>query len=274
MRAVMSSYRIGIVGCAGRMGQMLVREVIGTAGCALAGGTEAPGNAAIGRDLGEVSGVGPLQLKIGADPAALFAAADAVIDFTSPKATAAHARLAAQAHKVLVIGTTGLGAADDAAIADAATHTAIVRSPNMSVAVNLLLAVTERVARSLGPDYDVEIFEIHHRHKVDAPSGTALALGDAAAQGRNVKLADVAVRGRDGHTGARPAGAIGFTSARGGSEVGDHVVMFCGEGERVELAHRATSRQNYARGAVKAALWARGRPPGLYSMKDVLGLDR
>jgi 4-hydroxy-tetrahydrodipicolinate reductase len=274
MRANMSGYRIGIVGCAGRMGQMLVREVTGTAGCTLAGGTEAPGNAAIGCDLGEISGVGPLQMKIGGDAAALFAAADAVIDFTSPKATLAHARLAADAHKVLVIGTTGLTPADEVAIAEAAKRTAIVRSPNMSLAVNLLLALTERVAQSLGPDYDIEIFEIHHRHKVDAPSGTALALGGAAARGRQVKLADVAVRGRDGHTGARPAGAIGFTSARGGSEVGDHVVMFCGEGERVELTHRATGRQIYARGAVKAALWARGRAAGLYSMKDVLGLDR
>src|SRR5579883_3103061 len=178
MRAIMSGYRVGIVGCAGRMGQMLIREIMGTAGCALAGGTEAPGSAAIGRDLGEVSGVGPLQMKIGSDPAALFAAADAVIDFTSPKATVAHARLAAEAQKVLVIGTTGLGPADDASIADAARRTAIVRSPNMSLAVNLLTALTERVARSLGPDYDIEIFEIHHRHKVDAPSGTALALGE------------------------------------------------------------------------------------------------
>lgn len=272
MRAIMTSLRIGIVGCAGRMGQMLVREVAGTAGCALAGGTEAPGHAAIGRDLGEMSGIGPVQLKVGSDPAALFAAADAVIDFTSPKATAAHAKLAADERKVLVIGTTGIGAAEEAAIAAAAQRTAIVRSPNMSLAVNLLEALTERVAASLGADYDIEIFEIHHRHKVDAPSGTALALGEAAARGRKVKLGDVAVRGRDGHTGPRPQGAIGFTSARGGSEVGDHVVMFCGEGERVELAHRATSRQIYARGAVRAAMWARGRAPGLYSMKDVLGL--
>lgn len=272
MPAAMSSYRIGIVGCAGRMGQMLVREVAATQGCAVAGGTEAPGQPALGRDVGEVSGIGPIQLKIGSDPAALFAAADAVIDFTSPKATLAHARLAAEARKVLVIGTTGLTPADEAAIAAAAERTAIVRSPNMSLAVNLLLALTERVAASLGPDYDIEIFEIHHRHKVDAPSGTALALGEAAARGRQVKLADVAVRGRDGHTGARAAGAIGFASARGGSEVGDHVVMFCGESERVELAHRATSRQIYARGAVRAALWARGRVPGLYGMKDVLGL--
>jgi 4-hydroxy-tetrahydrodipicolinate reductase len=268
----MSSYRIGVVGCAGRMGQMLLREIAATAGCAIGGGTEAPGNPAVGRDLGEVSGLGPLQMKVGSDPAALFQASDAVIDFTVPKATVAHAGLAAAAKKVLVIGTTGLGAADDSAIVAAAKSATIVRSPNMSLAVNLLTALTERVAASLGPDYDIEIFEIHHRHKVDAPSGTALALGEAAARGRNVKLDDVAARGRDGHTGARKPGAIGFASSRGGSEVGDHVVMFCGESERVELTHRATSRQIYARGAVRAALWARERKPGLYSMQDVLGL--
>jgi 4-hydroxy-tetrahydrodipicolinate reductase len=255
------------------MGQMLVREIDATKGCAFAGGTEAPGNANLGRDAGEIAGVGPLQAKIGADPAALFAAADAVIDFTSPKATLAHARLAAETGKVLVIGTTGLTAADDATIAEAARRAPIVRSPNMSLAVNLLEALVERVARSLGPDYDIEIFEIHHRYKVDAPSGTALALGEAAARGRNVKLGDVALRGRDGHTGARPGGGIGFASLRGGSEVGDHSVMFCGEAERLELTHKATGRQIYARGALKAALWARGRAPGLYGMKDVLGLS-
>jgi len=268
----MSAYRIGVVGCAGRMGQMLVREIAATQACAVAGGTEAPGNAAVGRDIGEVSGLGPLQMKIGSDPAALFQAADAVIDFTAPKATLAHAQMAAASGKVLVIGTTGLTPADEAAIAEAAKRTAIVRSPNMSLAVNLLFALTEQVAARLGPDYDVEIFEIHHKHKVDAPSGTALALGEAAARGRKVKLDDVAVRGRDGHTGARKPGAIGFASLRGGSEVGDHMVMFCGEGERLEVGHRATGRQIYARGAVRAAVWAKGRPPGLYGMKDVLGL--
>jgi 4-hydroxy-tetrahydrodipicolinate reductase len=268
----MTDYRIGVVGCAGRMGQMLIREIVGNKGCGFAGGTEAPGSPMLGKDAGEVAGVGALQAKIGSDPAALFAAADAVIDFTAPKATVAHARLAASTGKALVIGTTGLTEEDVAAIAEAARQTVIVRSPNMSLAVNLLEALTERVAASLGPDYDIEIFEIHHKHKVDAPSGTALLLGDAAARGRKVKLADVAVRGRDGHTGARKEGTIGFAAVRGGSEVGDHVVMFCGEAERVELTHKATGRQIYARGAVRAALWARGRSPGRYSMKDVLGL--
>jgi 4-hydroxy-tetrahydrodipicolinate reductase len=268
----MADTKIGIVGCSGRMGQMLVREIAGTAGCAIAGGTEAPGSAMIGRDVGEVAGVGAIQLKIGDDAAALFRASDAVIDFTVPKATVAHAALAAETGTALVIGTTGFDAAQDAAILAAAARAPIVRSPNMSLAVNLLFALVEQTAQRLGPDFDIEIFEIHHRHKIDAPSGTALALGEAAARGRNVKLADVAARGRDGHTGARKSGAIGFASSRGGSEIGDHVVMFCGEQERLELNHRATGRQIYAKGAVRAALWARGRKPGLYGMKDVLGL--
>ncbi len=268
----MADFRIGVTGCAGRMGQMLVREIIGTKGCAFAGGTEAHGSPFIGRDIGELAGVGPLQVKVGGDARALFTGADAVVDFTAPAASVAHARLAAELGKVHVIGTTGLSAADLQAIDEAATKAVIVRSPNMSLAVNLLEALTERVAASLGPDYDIEIFEIHHKHKVDAPSGTALAFGQAAARGRQIRLDTVAVRGRDGHTGARVPGAIGFTSARGGSEVGDHVVMFCGEGERIEIAHKATSRRGYASGAVRAALWARGKAPGLYSMKDVLGL--
>jgi 4-hydroxy-tetrahydrodipicolinate reductase len=254
------------------MGQMLAREISVTAGCRLAGGIEAPGNTAVGRDLGEVTGLGPLQIKVGDDAAVLFAACDAVIDFTSPRATANHARLAADAKKALVIGTTGLEAEHLAAIAEAAKRTAIVRAPNMSLAVNLLFALTEKVAASLGPDFDIEIFEIHHKHKVDAPSGTALGLGEAAARGRKVDLKDVAVRGRDGITGPRKAGAIGFTAARGGSEVGDHIVMFCGDGERLEVNHKATGRQIYAKGAVRAALWLRGKAPGLYGMPDVLAL--
>ncbi len=268
----MSDYRIGVVGCAGRMGQMLVREITATGGCVLGGATESANNPALGHDAGEVAALRALGVKIGADAAALFAACDAVIDFTSPKATVGHAKLAASAGKALIIGTTGLSADDLAAIDEAAKRAVIVRSPNMSLAVNLVQILTERAAASLGPDFDIEIFEIHHKHKVDAPSGTALALGEAAAKGRNVRLADVAVRGRDGHTGPRKEGTIGFASLRGGSEVGDHSVMFCGEAERIEITHKATGRQIYARGAVRAALWSRGKTPGLYGMKDVLGL--
>jgi len=266
------AYRIGVTGCSGRMGQMLVREIHATEGCEVAAGSEAPGNAAIGRDIGEVAGIGRLGIAIAGDAAAVFDAADAVIDFTAPAASIAHARLAAEKGKALVIGTTGIDAAGDRAIAEAAKRAVIVRSPNMSVAVNLLFALTEQVAARLGPEFDIEIVEIHHRHKVDAPSGTALALGEMAAKGRGVKLDEVAVRGRDGHTGARPAGAIGFAALRGGAEVGDHTVMFCGPAERIELTHKAASRQIYASGAVRAALWARNRKPGLYGMRDVLGL--
>jgi 4-hydroxy-tetrahydrodipicolinate reductase len=265
------SYRIGVMGCGGRMGQMLVREIAATQGCVVAGGSESPGSDKIGRDVGEVAGLPALNAKVVADAAAVFDAADAIIDFTAPAATVAHARLAAAKGKVLVIGTTGLSDADDKAVAEAAQRTPIVRAPNMSLGVNLLMALTEQVAARLGPEYDIEIVEIHHRHKVDAPSGTALALGDAAAHGRGVKLRDVALRGRDGHTGARPSGGIGFAALRGGAEVGDHTVMFCGPAERIEITHKAASRQIYASGAVKAALWARGRKPGLYGMKDVLG---
>ena len=252
--------RIGIVGAAGRMGQMLVREVGATRGAALSGGTEAPGSGAIGRDPGELAGAGPTNTRIGTDAAALFAA------------SVAHARLAAEAGKGLVIGTTGFGPEDERAIAEAAARAPIVKAPNMSLAVNLLMALTERVSATLGPDYDIEIFEIHHRHKIDAPSGTALGLGQAAARGRGVDLASHGVRARDGHTGARKEGTIGFSVARGGGEVGDHSVMFCGAADRVELVHKAHGRGIYASGAVRAALWLAGRKPGLYGMKDVLGL--
>jgi 4-hydroxy-tetrahydrodipicolinate reductase len=264
--------RIGVVGTAGRMGQMLVREIAATKGAVFGGGTETAGSAALGKDPGELAGSGPTDTRIGSDPAALFAACDIVIDFTVPAASVAHAKLAAATGKALVIGTTGFSAEDERAIAEAATRAAIVKAPNMSLAVNLLMALTERVASALGPDYDIEIFEIHHKHKIDAPSGTALGLGQAAARGREIDLAENAVRARDGHTGARKPGTIGFSVARGGAEIGDHTVMFCGGADRLELTHRAHSRGIYAAGAVRAALWLAGRKPGLYAMKDVLGL--
>ena len=264
--------RIGVVGAAGRMGQMLVREIAATQGAAFAGGTEAPGSSALGRDPGEIAGSGPTNTRLGSDAAGLFATSDVVIDFTIPAATRAHALLAAESGKGLVIGTTGLGPEDERAIAAAAERAPIVRAPNMSLAVNLLMALTERVSATLGPEYDIEIFEIHHRHKVDAPSGTAIGLGQAAARGRGVDLSTHGVRARDGHTGPRQEGTIGFSVARGGSEVGDHVVMFCGGADRLELTHKAHGRGIYAAGAVRAALWLAGRKPGLYTMKDVLGL--
>ncbi|MSP83212.1 MAG: 4-hydroxy-tetrahydrodipicolinate reductase [Alphaproteobacteria bacterium] len=264
--------RVGIVGCLGRMGQALAREVYGAEGCALAGGTEAAGHAGLGRDLGDAAGLGSLGLAVGADAAALFRAADVVLDFTAPAATVAHAEIAGTLGKALIAGTTGLSAEQEARIKAAAGRAAIVRAANFSLGVNVLLAVTERVAAALDPAYDIEIVEMHHRHKVDAPSGTALALGQAAAKGRGVRLAEVAERGRDGVTGARKTGAIGFAALRGGDVAGEHTVMFAADGERVELTHKAGTRQIFARGAVRAALWVAGKPPGLYSMIDVLGL--
>ncbi|KAA0685118.1 4-hydroxy-tetrahydrodipicolinate reductase [Azospirillum brasilense] len=264
--------KIGVVGCAGRMGQMLVREIAATPGCTLAGGTERVGGPALGKDIGTLAGLEPLGVVAIDDAAALFAEADAVIDFTSPEASVRHAALAAQSQTVLVIGTTGIGPAQQDPIAQAATHTPIVQSPNMSLGVNLLLALVEQVGRALGDDYDIDILEMHHRNKVDAPSGTALGLGRAAAAGRGVALEDVWQKVRDGHTGVRPRGEIGFATLRGGDVIGDHTVVFAAEGERVELTHKASGRQIYAKGAVRAALWANDKQPGLYSMKDVLGM--
>ena len=264
--------KIGIVGCAGRMGRMLMNAVMDAQGCDLAGGTERPGSTLVGADVGEVLGRGAIKAFIGENPSALFAAADAVIDFTAPAATVAHAALAAEMGKILVVGTTGLSAEDEAKLAEAARKTTIVYAPNFSVGVNLLMALTEKAASILGEDYDIEIVEMHHHHKVDSPSGTALGLGRAAAKGRQVALEDVWRKTRDGLVGARPRGEIGFATLRGGDVVGDHTVMFASEGERIELTHKASSRAVFAKGAVRAALWAQDKGPGLYSMRDVLGL--
>ena len=269
----MERYRIGVLGCAGRMGRMLLNVLAETEGCEIVGGTEAPGNPVVGLDRGAQAGLGELGVAVGADPVELFAKAEAVLDFTAPAASVGHAGLAAQAEAVHVIGTTGLDAEQNAAIARAAQHATIVQAANMSLGVNVLLALVERAARTLDPDYDIEVVEMHHRYKVDAPSGTALALGRAAAAGRGVELDRVAQKVRDGVTGARRRGDIGFATLRGGDVAGEHTVIFAGDGERVELSHKASSREVFARGAVKAALWARGKPPGLYGMKDVLGLD-
>ncbi|MGQ0675854.1 MAG: 4-hydroxy-tetrahydrodipicolinate reductase [Rhodospirillales bacterium] len=272
MAAHGTATRIGVLGAGGRMGQALARAIAQSEGCALAGGAERKGSPFVGRDLGEAAGIGAVQLKIGDDAKALVAASDAVLDFTTPEASARHAGLAAELKVVFVVGTTGLGAEQIKQIEAAARRTAVVFTPNFSVGVYLLTVLTERAAGILGPDWDIEIFEMHHNKKIDAPSGTALGLGQAAARGRKVELDKVAERGRDGVTGARKPGAIGFASLRGGNVVGDHSVIFAAENERLELTHRAGGREIYARGAVRAALWARGRPPGLYTMRDILGL--
>lgn len=268
-----AAYRIGVIGCAGRMGRMLVRTVAETEGCLVAGGSERPGSTAVGQDVGIVAGLEPLGVLVTDDPRRLIGVADAVLEFPSPAATVAHADLAAKARTVHVIGTTGLDATQAAAIERAARLTPIVWAPNMSLGVNLLMLLVERTARTLDPGWDVEILEMHHRHKVDAPSGTALGLGRAVASGRGVSLDELARRVRDGQVGVRPRGEIGFAALRGGDVVGDHSVIFASEGERIELIHRATSREIYARGAVQAARWAKGRPAGLYRMKDVLGFS-
>ncbi|MGE4279909.1 MAG: 4-hydroxy-tetrahydrodipicolinate reductase [Magnetospirillum sp.] len=264
--------KIGIVGCAGRMGRMLMNAVMDAEGCSLSGGTERPGSSLVGVDVGELLGRGAVQAFVGENPSALFAASDAVIDFTAPAATLSHAALAAEMGKILVVGTTGLSAEDEAKLAEAATKTAIVYAPNYSVGVNLLMDLTEKAAAILGEDYDIEIVEMHHHHKVDSPSGTALGLGRSAAKGRKVALEDVWRKARDGIVGARPKGEIGFATLRGGDVVGDHTVMFAADGERIELSHKASSRAVFAKGAVRATLWAKDKAPGLYNMRDVLGL--
>jgi 4-hydroxy-tetrahydrodipicolinate reductase len=256
--------KIAIAGAAGRMGQMLVREIERTEGASLAGALEGPGSKALSTETGGV--------KIVADAAAAIATANVLIDFTVPAATVAHARVCADKGVSMVIGTTGLDPEQTRAIHEAAKKVPILWAANMSLGVNILLALVEKTASMLDPAYDIEIVEMHHRHKIDAPSGTALALGKAAAAGRKVELEKVWRKSRDGHTGARPAGEIGFATLRGGEEVGVHTVMFAAAGERLELSHRSFSRETYASGAVRAALWLKGKKPGLYGMKDVLGL--
>ncbi|MCB8821864.1 4-hydroxy-tetrahydrodipicolinate reductase [Microvirga rosea] len=264
--------RLVVVGAAGRMGRMLIKAVAEAEGCRLVGAIARPGSEIIGHDAGLVAGTGLLDVDVTDDPLPVFAQADGVLDFTGPAATVEFATLAAQARIVHVIGTTGLQDPDFAKLEAAARHARIIQSGNMSLGVNLLAGLVRQAAATLGEDVDIEILEMHHRMKVDAPSGTALLLGEAAAQGRKVSLKDHSVRVRDGHTGARRAGDIGFATLRGGTVVGEHSVIFAGAGERLELAHRAEDRGIFARGAVKAALWGFDKKPGYYTMADVLGL--
>lgn len=264
---------ITITGVSGRMGQMLVREVAMRADTHLFGAVERSGHDWIGKDLGEAMGGASNGVMVTDDADAAIAGADAVIDFTAPQATLAFAKSAAKAGVVHVIGTTGMSAEEIAQLAEPAKGAVIVRAGNMSLGVNLLTLLTRKVAAALDEDFDIEIIESHHNQKVDAPSGTALMLGEAAAEGRGVKLADVSDSGRDGITGARKRGDIGFSAIRGGDIVGEHDVMFAGAGERIILRHIASDRALFARGALKAAVWGRGRAPGEYDMLDVLGLN-
>jgi len=268
----MADMKLAVIGVAGRMGQTLARLVHGTDGCVLAGGTEHSGSEAIGQDIGVLAGLGELSIAVSGDPLELISKVDGILDFTQPAASVQCAELAAQARIVHVIGTTGFSQDDEARIAAAARHATIVKSGNMSLGVNLLAALVRKAAQALDEDFDIEIVEMHHKHKVDAPSGTALLLGQAAADGRNVDLNEKSVRSRDGITGARKAGDIGFATLRGGSVIGEHSVIFASDGERIELSHKATDRSLFSRGAVRAALWGFDKSPGLYSMNDVLGL--
>jgi 4-hydroxy-tetrahydrodipicolinate reductase len=263
---------IAVTGASGRMGQMLIRTITGSDKARLMGCIEREGHPWVGRDIGEAMGGAANGVIVTDDPLEVFAKAQAVIDFTSPAATVGFAALAAQARCVHVIGTTGLEGVHIGKIAAAARHAVIIRAGNMSLGVNLLVGLTRKVAQALDADWDIEVVEAHHRMKVDAPSGTALMLGQAAADGRGVALDEVRDSGRDGITGARRRGDIGFSAIRGGDIVGEHDVIFAGEGERIVLRHLATDRSIFARGALQAALWGQGKAPGEYDMMDVLGL--
>ena len=266
--------KLVVVGAAGRMGQTLIRTISAMPGATVFAAVERPGSAFIGRDAGEIAGLGPTGVIITDRPLEAFVEAEGVLDFTAPASSVDFAGLAAQARIVHVIGTTGCSADDEEKFKAAGRHARIVKSGNMSLGVNLLGVLTQQAARALGPEsWDIEILEMHHKHKVDAPSGTALLLGEAAARGREIGLAEHSVRVRDGHTGARVAGTIGFATLRGGSVIGEHSVILAGEGEQVTLSHSATDRAIFAHGAITAALWARNQKPGFYSMLDVLGLS-
>jgi 4-hydroxy-tetrahydrodipicolinate reductase len=263
---------IVITGASGRMGQMLIKTVSDSDKVRLVGAVEREGHDWVGRDVGEAMGGAALGVTVTDQSLEAFAKAQAVIDFTAPAATIAFAKLAAQARAVHVIGTTGMTEEDIAQLEPCARHAVIVRAGNMSLGVNLLTKLTQKVAAALDEDFDIEVIEAHHHHKVDAPSGTALMLGEAAAEGRGVNLADVSDRARDGITGARKKGDIGFSVIRGGDIVGEHDVLFAAAGERIVLRHQATDRAIFARGAVKAAIWGQDQKPGEYDMFDVLGL--
>jgi 4-hydroxy-tetrahydrodipicolinate reductase len=267
----MNRIRTVIAGAGGRMGKTLIAAIAGSEDFALTGAIESKGHPDLGADAGALAGVGTLGVTLTSDALIAIADAQAIIDFTIPSVSVELAALASQARIVDVIGTTGCSPADDEKIRAAARHAVIVKSGNMSLGVNLLAALVKQAAKAL-PGYDIEIVEMHHRMKVDAPSGTALLLGEAAADGRNVSLEENAVRARDGHTGARRTGAIGFAALRGGTVVGEHRVILAGAHERVELSHVAEDRSIFANGALQAARWGQGRKPGLYSMADVLGI--
>ncbi|BBB95412.1 4-hydroxy-tetrahydrodipicolinate reductase [Bradyrhizobium japonicum] len=269
----MADMRLIVAGAGGRMGRTLTRVISETPGAVLVGALEAPGSELLGKDAGVLAGLPANDVKLSADLWSMSAGADGILDFTVPAATIANVAIAAERGLVHVIGTTGMSPSDDAVIRSVTNRAIVVKSGNMSLGVNLLAALVKRVAQSLDQSFDIEILEMHHKSKIDAPSGTALMLGEAAAAGRGIALDQHSARGRDGLTGARRAGDIGFASLRGGTAAGDHSVIFAGPSERITLSHHAEDRALFAQGALKAALWAHGKKPGMYSMADVLGLS-
>jgi 4-hydroxy-tetrahydrodipicolinate reductase len=268
----MADMRLIVAGAGGRMGRALVRVISETPGAVVTGALEAPGSALLGKDSGVLAGLPANGVELSADLWKLSADADAIVDFTVPAATIANVAIAAERGLVHIVGTTGLSASDMAVIKSVTQRAVVVQSGNMSLGVNLLAALVKRVAQSLDDSFDIEIVEMHHKQKIDAPSGTAFLLGEAAAAGRGIDLHTNSARGRDGHTGARRQGDIGFAALRGGTVTGDHSVIFAGPMERIVLSHHAEDRTMFAQGAVKAALWAHGKKPGFYTMTDVLGL--
>ncbi|MCJ8323851.1 MAG: 4-hydroxy-tetrahydrodipicolinate reductase [Hyphomicrobiales bacterium] len=280
----MADIKIAIMGAGGRMGRTLTRVAHQLAGCVVVGGIEPNGSEFIGQDMGMLAGIGELGVTISDDALELFTKSDVILDFTIPSASVFFAELAAQLRITHVIGSTGFSEEQDAQIEAAAQHATIIKSGNMSLGVNLLMAMVKKTAAALGEDFDIEVVEMHHRNKIDAPSGTALMLGQAAADGRKIDLAERSIRGRDGITGVRPVGDIGFATLRGGTVIGEHSVIFAGPDERIELSHIANDRAMFANGALKAAIWGAtggdedkskvmSRGPGLFTMFDVLGIE-
>jgi len=267
-----SDVRVAVIGAAGRMGRALIQAVTEGEGVTLAAAIDRPGNSLIGADAGELAGIGNLGVVVADGLEAIKDDFDVLIDFTAPEATVANAQFCARHGKQMAIGTTGLTEAQKTQLQEAARDTAIMFAPNMSMGVNLCFKLLELAARVLGDEVDIEVVEAHHRHKVDAPSGTALRMGEVVAETLGRDLQQVAVYGREGQEGPRDRNTIGFATVRAGDIVGEHTVMFAADGERVEITHKATSRMNFARGAVRACRWLRDKQPGLYDMQDVLGL--
>ena len=265
--------KVVVTGASGRMGQTLINLIAKSDKLELVGALERPNHEWLGQDIGLAMGGSKLDVVVSEDPIEVIANAEAVIDFTTPSATIEFSKFAAQARAIHIIGTTGFSEKELEKIKAASFHSVVVRAGNMSLGVNLLVALTRKVAAALDEEFDVEIIEQHHKHKVDSPSGTALMLGEAAADGRGISLTETAVRGRDGITGARKKGSIGFASIRGGDIVGKHDVLFASNGEQLTLSHNATDRNIFARGALKAVIWGRDKQPGQYDMMDVLGLN-